>query len=464
MSILVVDENDALKFMDLSTLIWTAPEENFWMLETIVFCIGSAGAASESVQEEQKKLAINDHDSVSPETDSKDTDAQVSPAEEVNNRDTTTPNDLPRAWKFAHNHPRELIIGDHSEKISEGNIASGNEEPEQATQGDETVTRSSSKRKRTAKGKRTPQSKKKQSADPSVDQQNEENTTESQPTPEPSIRKSPRTRTETQNIGASATQTSKGTRSGKNPVSQPVPEPVPLPKFIDDEARDRFDTDSRRKLSYDRFLTPIFAHFEIPFSGKSPKDSASSVFSKPYFERKNPKFFDGHWCYKETVTESRRKNLHETPVTPRTPHDQSDYVSPFTIHSRKSASKSFSSNSEVISLLEDLKQHVMLLEDGLMMTITSAQQSSFLEKRNLLMPPIPETNETAHQKEPRSEPTGPTTGNETTPASSSQPKDKGKAPVTEEAYEDDDEETEEEEDPEQYRLTRRRPGSSKITI
>ena len=50
MSILVVDENDALKFMDLSNLIWTAPEENFWMLETIVFCIGSAGAASESIQ------------------------------------------------------------------------------------------------------------------------------------------------------------------------------------------------------------------------------------------------------------------------------------------------------------------------------------------------------------------------------------------------------------------------------
>ncbi|XP_027171740.1 nucleolar and coiled-body phosphoprotein 1-like [Coffea eugenioides] len=324
-------------------------------------------------------------------------------------------------------------------QISEGNIAGENEEPEQATQGDETVTRSSSKRKRTAKGKRTPQSKKKQSADPSVDQQNEENTTESQPTPEPSIRKSPRTRTETQNVGASATQTSKGTRSGKNPVSQPVPEPVPLPKFIDDEARDRFDTDSRRKLSYGRFLTPIFAHFEIPFSGKSPKDSVSSVFSKAYFERKNLKFFDGHWCYKETVAESRRKNLHETPVTPRTPHDQSGYVSPFTMHPRKSA-------------------------NGLMMTMTSAQQSSFLEKRNLLVPPIPETNETAHQKEPRSEPTGPTTGNETTPASSSQPKDKGKAPVTEEAYEDDDEETEEEEDPEQYRLTRRRPGSSKITI
>nr|XP_027075964.1 nucleolar and coiled-body phosphoprotein 1-like [Coffea arabica] len=210
------------------------------------------------VQKGLKKLAINDHDSASPETNSKDNDAQKK---------------VTRGGKVKQTAQRKLVTptpessAEQMEgQISEGNIAGGNEEPEQATQGDETVTR-----------------------------------------------KSPRTRIKTQNVGASATQTSKGTRSGKNPVSQPAPEPVPLPK-------------------------------------------------------------------------------------------------------------------------------------------------------NLLVPPIPKTNETAHQKEPRSEPTRPTTGNETTPASSSQPKDKGKAPVTEEAFEDDDEETEEEEDPEQYRLTRRRPGSSKITI
>nr|XP_027127763.1 nucleolar and coiled-body phosphoprotein 1-like [Coffea arabica] len=322
------------------------------------------------------------------------------------------------------------------EQNSEGNIVGGNEEPEQATQGDETITRTSGKRKRTARRKSTPQSKKKQSADSSVDQQDKGNIVENQQTPEPSTRKSPRTRSEAQNVGASATQTSKGKRSGKNPVSQPVTEPTSLPKFIDDEPKDRFElfllkisTDSRRKLSYGKFLTPIFAHFEIPFSEKSPKDSASTVFSKAYFERKNLKFFDGHWCYKETVAESIRKNFHEIPVTPRTSRGQSDYVSPFTIHPRKSISKSFSSNSEVISLLEDLKHHVSLIED-----------------------------------EPRPEPTGKTTGTEATPASNSQPKDKGKAPATEEAYEDDDEETEEEEDPEQFRLARRRPGSSKITI
>nr|XP_027109247.1 uncharacterized protein LOC113729117 [Coffea arabica] len=212
---------------------------------------------------------------------------------------------------------------------------------------DETVTRSSGKRKRTAKRKSTPQSKKRQPANPSDGQQNEGNIAENQQTLEPSTRKSPRTRTEAQNVGSSATQTSKRKRSGKDPVSQP-----------------------------------------------------------------------------ETVAESRRKNFHETPVTPRTPRDQSDYISPFTIHPRKSASKSLSSNSEVVSLLEDLKQH----------------------------------------KEPRPEPTGPTTGTEATPASSSKPKDKGKAPATEEAYEEDDEETEEEVYPEQFRLARKRPGSSKITI
>nr|XP_027098799.1 brain acid soluble protein 1 homolog [Coffea arabica] len=144
------------------------------------------------------------------------------------------------------------------EQNSEGNIVGGNEEPERATQDDETITRSSG------------------------------NIAENQQTPEPSTRKSPRTRTEAQNVGSSATQTSKRKRSGKDPISQP--------------------------------------------------------------------------------------------------------------------------------------------------------------------------------KEPRPEPTGPTTGTEATPASNSQPKDKGKAPATEEAYEEDDEETEEEVAPEQFRLARRRPGSSKITI
>ncbi|XP_027157536.1 uncharacterized protein LOC113759170, partial [Coffea eugenioides] len=108
---------------------------------------------------------------------------------------------------------------------------------------------------------------------------------------------------------------------------------------------------------------------------------------------------------------------------------------------------------EVISLLEDLKQHILLLEDGLMMTMSLGQQATFIDKRNLLVPLIPEDNENVHQKEPRTEPTEQIPRTETTPearASSSQPQDKGKAPITEEEIEEDDEETEEEEVDHQY--------------
>ena len=216
-------------------------------------------------------------------------------------------------------------------------------------------------------------------------------------------------------------------------------------------------------------LTSIFAHFKIPFTGVSQKMSTSTIFSKAYFERKNLRFFDGKWCYKESVLEFRTKSRHETPVTPRTPRDQSKFVSPFTIHPRKSSAQPSSSNSEVISLLEDLKQHILLLKDGLMMTMSLEQQTIFIDKKNMLVPPISQEDENVHQEEPRTEPTEPT---EQTPhteptseihVSSSQPLDKGKRPTTEDS--DDDEETEEKEvDPAQFRLTRRRPGSSKITI
>nr|XP_027093660.1 uncharacterized protein LOC113714062 [Coffea arabica] len=287
------------------------------------------------------------------------------------------------------------------ERHSEENLGGRNvEEMEEPTHAEVTISKSPGKRKRSTQKGSTPQP-------------NAEKNAEVQHTPKPSTKKSPRTRPEVQNTELSAKQTAKRKRSGKEPVTQPAKEPSPLPKFIDDEARDRFEL--------------------------------------------------------ETVAETRRKNIHETPVTPRTSRDQSMYVSPFTTHPRKSASKSFSSNSEVISLLEDLKQHVLLIEDGLMMTMSPAQQSIFIEKRNLLVPPIPEFNESAHQKEPRPQPTEHTPGTETTPeahAFSSQPKDKGKVPVTMETTEDDDAETEDEDqvDPEQFRLTRRRPGSLKITI
>nr|XP_027099034.1 DNA ligase 1-like [Coffea arabica] len=132
---------------------------------------------------------------------------------------------------------------------------------------------------------------------------------------------------------------------------------------------------------------------------------------------------------------------------------------------RRSTSMYTSSNLEVISLLDDLKQYILLLEDGLMMTMTSEQQATFVAKKNLLVPLIPPENENTHRKESRTEST-----TETTPkyrASNSQPHDKEKTPATEEETEEDDDdedEDSEEEDSTQFRLVRKRSGSSKITI
>ncbi|XP_027171809.1 probable pectate lyase 8 [Coffea eugenioides] len=46
----IVDDDDALKLIVLSILIWTAPKANCWILETVVFCIGSVGTTSERTQ------------------------------------------------------------------------------------------------------------------------------------------------------------------------------------------------------------------------------------------------------------------------------------------------------------------------------------------------------------------------------------------------------------------------------
>ena len=105
-----------------------------------------------------------------------------------------------------------------------------------------------------------------------------------------------------------------------------------------------------------------------------------------------------------------------------------------------------------------------------MMTISPEQQATFINKRNLLVPPVPQEDENVHQKESqtKSTPVPQDKGSQLESTlevlvSSSQPQDKGKAPITE-ASDDDDDETEEEMDPAQFRLARRRPGSSKITI
>ena len=90
-----------------------------------------------------------------------------------------------------------------------------------------------------------------------------------------------------------------------------------------------------------------------------------------------------------------------------------------------------------------------------MMTMTAEQQATFLEKRNLLVPPVPQEDEHIHQKEPHTESTAVPQGKEpqtesTSPAakvhaSSSQPtphdpstSNKGKAPATEDSEADDE--------------------------
>ncbi|XP_027171904.1 uncharacterized protein LOC113771527 [Coffea eugenioides] len=188
----------------------------------------------------------------------------------------------------------------------------------------------------------------------------------------------------------------------EQPETHTATEPTPLPKFIDDKARER--------------------------KGKSHTDFISRVNSVNI--ELNPDIVN-------SVLETKIETF-----------------------------KFSSSNLEVITLFENLKQHILLLEDGLMTTMTSEQQVTFVAKRILLLPPIPPENEIAQRKEPKTEPTA-----ETTPqyrASTSQSQYKGKAPATdggiEEEDDDDEDEDTEEEDPAQFRLARRRPGFSKITF
>mgnify|MGYP004719311009 CR=1 FL=1 len=86
------------------------------------------------------------------------------------------------------------------------------------------------------------------------------------------------------------------------------------------------------------------------------------------------------------------------------------------------------------------------------------------------MPPVPQEDENVHQKEFQTKSTPVPQDKEPQPkstpeihTSSSQPQDKDKTPATE-ASDEDDEETKEKVDPAQFRLARRRTGSSKITI
>ena len=64
------------------------------------------------VQERLKNLTIHDQDNAPLENNSNDDQTL-----EENVKNDGTPKDLPRAWKFDQNHPKELIIGDPSEKV-----------------------------------------------------------------------------------------------------------------------------------------------------------------------------------------------------------------------------------------------------------------------------------------------------------------------------------------------------------
>ncbi|XP_027182105.1 uncharacterized protein LOC113780505 [Coffea eugenioides] len=288
------------------------------------------------------------------------------------------------------------------EQQSEGHPVNDNKEKSvQPTNADVTVIKSPRKGKRIAKRKSIAQPKEKQTVDPLGDQQNAEKTVEEQQTEEPFTRRSPRTRSGVQSAAQTAQRSGKRKRP-EQPETHTATEPTPLPKFIDDEAKERFEWISQKGFITQRTIIPY---------------------------------------------EFRKLDLEH-------------------VLNLKSASKFPSSNLEVITLLEDLKQHILLLEDGLMTTMTSEQQATFVAKRNLLVPPIPLENETAQRKEFGTEPTA-----ETTPqycASISQPQGKGKTPATdggtEEDDDDDEDEDTEEEDPVQFRLARRRSRPSKITF
>lgn len=118
-----------------------------------------------------------------------------------------------------------------------------------------------------------------------------------------------------------------------------------------------------------------------------------------------------------------------------------------------------------MELLNELKSHVLLLEHGLMLTMTSDQKSNFLDKRNLLFPPPLDENP-SQIKESRTDPTleAQEVTESPTPQRDPSSSEKGKEPVgveeeeEEEEEEDGGEETEEEDDT-AYKLIRRRPGT-----
>ena len=69
------------------------------------------------VQERLKKLTIHNQDNTPLEENSKEDDLQENQALEEIDKDVGASRDFSKVWKFAQNHPKDLIIGDSSEKI-----------------------------------------------------------------------------------------------------------------------------------------------------------------------------------------------------------------------------------------------------------------------------------------------------------------------------------------------------------
>nr|XP_027065364.1 DNA ligase 1-like [Coffea arabica] len=328
-------------------------------------------------------------------------------------------------FKLEEHQTEEHPISDSEEEL---------EQPTNAyafvTKSPRNVTKSHSKKgKRSAKRKGIAQTKERQTADPSVEQSEKQQAAEKnigeQQTAESSTRKSPRTSDSEEELEQPINTDASVTKSPRNVTKS-------------------HSKKGKRSAKRNGIAQTKERQTADPSVEQSEKQQAAE---------KNV----GDGKRKRPAKEQREAQTAEEPIPLPKFIDN-------VVRERKSTIKSFSSNSEVISLFENLKQHILLLENGLMMTMSSEQQATFINKRNLLVPPIPQDNVNAHQKEPRTKPT-----TETIPeyhASNSQPQDKRKAPATEEeTEEDDDEDTEEEEvDPAQFRLTRRRPGSSKITI
>nr|XP_027090354.1 nucleolin-like [Coffea arabica] len=157
---------------------------------------------------------------------------------------------------------------------SEGHPVSGNEEElEQPTNVDVTTTKSPKKGKKTAKRKSIAQPKGRQTADPSGEQQDAEKNAEEQQTDEPSTRKSPRTRSGIQDTAPTTLLNGKRKRpEHEQSETQTAVEPSPLPKFIDDEARERFEWISQKGFIIQRTIIPYeFRKLDLePDKGKTP--------------------------------------------------------------------------------------------------------------------------------------------------------------------------------------------------